>query len=218
VSAIPNGGRAFIGATSATTQAQFTINCTSGSGIVNVRKLYSVPETCTTSADGGLGFSLSNPGTTFAEVSISCTGPFGANPAGEYAYSFAIDSADGTIKLSNFYVQDRYNETVSATNGSIDPDSGQFVCVVTITGGFAGGSVTVIAADGPYTVPPGFGPFTLNASGGGVYSVPITSPGFYPLKFIFPSGHRRDAIVTVGAASPPPDPGPPPPDGGGGDF
>jgi len=208
----PTSAVAFIGATSATTQAQFTINCTSGSGIVNVRKLFSDPTTATSSVDGGQNFNLSNPGVTYANVSIDCTGPFGANPAASYVYNFAVDSLPTTKAF--FYTQRRYDETVSCSSGSIDPESGQFVCVVTITGGFAGGTVTVSPADN-FTIPPGFGPFTLNSSGGGVYNVPISSPGIYPVKFTFPSTNERTAIVTVNAAGPPPDP---PPDGGpGGD-
>jgi hypothetical protein len=211
VSAIPNGGRTFIGATNNTTQAQFTINCTSGSGVVNVRKLYSVPNNCTTSADGGLNFNLSNPGTTFASVSISCTGPFGANPVAEYAYSFAIDSADGTIQYTNFYVQDRYNEvlTLDSSTGQItqDPDTGEyyFDAAYTITGGYPGGRATGNQ---------GFDQI-LNNQGGARAAWRITTAGEYTLTFTFPSGHVRSATITVtqGIILSPPDS--PPPDSGG---
>ena len=203
----PTTQEAFIGATNTTTTAQFTINCTSGSGIVNVRKLFSDPTNTTTGADGGLNFSLSNPGTTFAIVNINCTGPFGANPAGSYVYQFAVDSLPETKGF--FYRQRRYNEsvTVSPSSGPIVDDGagGQyFTPTFTITGGFAGGTVTTNYGTS----------HVLNSSGGLVFTIRFAPAATYPVVFTFPSGHTREVTVT---ATPYVEPPPAPPfDGGGG--
>jgi hypothetical protein len=196
----------FIGATNATSQAQFVINCTSGSGIVNVRKLFSDPFNTTTGADGGLNFSLSNPGTTFANVSIDCTGPFGANPAGNFVYSFAVDSPPTT--KSFFYQQRRYNETasVSPTSGPIVDDGDgppSFSPTITLTGGFAGGTVTTNYSTS----------HVLDSAGNTTFPIRLDNPGTFDIIFSFPSGNTRTVTVTATPyVAPPPAP---PFDGGG---
>jgi hypothetical protein len=201
----PASSTAFIGPTSDTTTAQFVINCQSGSGIVSVRKLFSDPSNTTTSADGGLGFSLSNPGTTFAIVNISCTGPFGANPAANYVYNFAVDS--GSTTKAFLYTQGRYNETASVSPASgplVDDGSGppSFTPTFNLGGGFAGGTVTT-----------NFGTsHVLNSSGNASFPFPIDNVGTFSVVFTFPSGNTRTVSVTATAYVPPP----PPPDTGGG--
>ena len=196
----------FIGATNATSQAQFVINCTSGSGIVNVRKLFSMPSNTTTGADGGLNFSLSNPGTTFANVSIDCTGPFGANPAASFVYNFAVDSLPTT--KSFFYQQRRYDETVTVSPASgpiVDDGAGgqYFTPTFTITGGFAGGTVTTNYGTS----------HVLNSSGGLVFTIRFAPAATYTVIFTFPSENTRTVTVTATPYVPPP---PPPPFDGGG--
>jgi len=197
----------FIGATNTTTQAQFTINCISGSGTVNVGPLYTIPNNCTTSADGGLGYSVSNPGTTYANVSISCTGPFGANPTTPYVYSFAADSSDNTVQRSITFFQQRYNESVSVNPASgpiVDDGSGGqfFTPTFTIIGGFAGGTVTTNYGTS----------HILNSSGGLVFTIRFAPAATYPVVFTFPSTNTRTVTVTATAYVPPT----PPPDPGGG--
>jgi hypothetical protein len=208
----PITGSAFIGGgfNSVTTTAQFTINCTSGSGGITVSSLI-LDSGCTTGADGGLTYTLSNPGTTYQIVNIACKGAFGAGSRGEFIYQFGIQSADGTIRKFFTYTQVRFNEvlTLDSSTGQItqDPDTGEyyFDAAYTITGGEPGARATGNQ---------GFDQI-LNNQGGARAAWRITAAGVYTLTFVFPSGHERSATITVtqGIILSPPDS---PPDTGGG--
>ena len=186
----------FIGATNNTTQAQFVINCTSGSGIVNVRPLYYVPSTSTTSAAGGLEYSISNPGIVFVNVNINCTGPFGANPAAEYVYAFAVDSSDGLITREFFYTQTRYNETLTAspTSGARTNEGNgnpSLTVACTVTGAFAGGTINV-DVNGSFNRVAG-----ITSTGTASFNVILFNAGTNTIACTFPSGNTRTVTIAT---------------------